>query len=124
MVPVAGELDQLREAVRRFRDERDWARFHNPKDLAISVALEAAELLELFQWKDAGEVDRLAKSDAGRARIEEEAADVLILLLSLADRCGFDLPAATERKLAANALKYPVERARGTARKYDEDVER
>jgi len=113
-------MDRLSDAVRRFRDERDWAQFHNPKDLALSASIEAAELLELFQWKDAGEVEAFASSEEGRRRIGEESADVLILLLSLADRCGVDLYAATEKKLEANALKYPVDRAKGSARKYDE----
>lgn len=115
-----GDFDELSERVRRFRDERDWARFHNPKDLAVSIAIEAAELLELFQWKDEHEVRELVADPAGRSRIADELADVLLLLLSAADAAGIDLPAAAREKLEKNAAKYPVEKARGTAKKYDE----
>jgi len=113
-------MDDLIRAVRAFRDERDWRQFHNPKDLAISISLEAAELLEQFQWKTAAEVEALLKNDEGRKRIGEEMADVLILLISLADVLGLDLVQAARAKLLDNARKYPVDRARGSAKKYDE----
>ena len=112
-------FEELAAAVRRFRDERDWARFHNPKDLAVSVSIEAAELLEHFQWKDADAVTALLADDAARGQVAAEMADVLLLLVSCADAVGVDLLEAAFEKLAANAAKYPVDRARGRADKYD-----
>jgi NTP pyrophosphatase (non-canonical NTP hydrolase) len=113
-------MDDLLRAVRRFRDEREWKPFHNPKDLAISISLEAAELLEHFQWKGPAEVEAFLQDEANRGRVAQEMADVLILLVSLADALGLDLLQAARSKLAENARKYPVERAKGNARKYDE----
>jgi dCTP diphosphatase len=113
-------MNELVEAVLAFRDERDWRQFHNPKDLAISISLEAAELLEHFQWKSPAEVAASLELEAHRLEVAAEMADVLILLISLADAVGVDLVAAAKRKLAENARKYPVERAKGRARKYDD----
>ena len=113
-------MDDLIPAVLKFRDERDWRQFHNPKDLAISITLEAAELLEQFQWKAPEEVEALLKREECRKRIGEEMADVLILLISLADVVGLDLLEVARAKLDENARKYPVDRARGNAKKYDE----
>ncbi len=115
-------MDELVRAVLAFRDERDWKQFHNPKDLAISIMLEAAELLEHFQWKTPDEVESLVATAENRRRLGEEMADVLILLVSLADAVGLDLLAAARAKLEENALKYPVERAKGSAKKYDQLV--
>jgi NTP pyrophosphatase (non-canonical NTP hydrolase) len=115
-------MDDLVKAVLAFRDERDWGQFHNPKDLAISIMLEAAELLEHFQWKRASEVEAFLAEEENRKRLGEEMADVLILLISLADAAGLELLDAARAKLRQNAMKYPVERARGTAKKYDELV--
>ena len=113
-------LADLADRVRRFRDERDWAPYHNPKDLAISISLEAAELLEIFQWKDAEEIRAALGTPSGRERVEDEVADILILLLSLTEATGIDLYSAALRKLEKNAKKYPIEKARGNAKKYDE----
>lgn len=115
-------MDDLVKAVLAFRDEREWRQFHNPKDLAISIMLEAAELLEHFQWKRASEVEAFLAEEENRRRLGEEMADVLILLISLADAAGLELLDATRAKLRQNAMKYPVESARGTAKKYDELV--
>jgi NTP pyrophosphatase (non-canonical NTP hydrolase) len=115
-------MDELVKAVLAFRDQRDWKQFHNPKDLAISITLEAAELLEHFQWKNPGEVESFLAEEENRRRLGEEMADVLILLVSLADAVGLDLLEVARAKLRQNALKYPVDRARGTAKKYDELV--
>lgn len=112
-------IDRLTELVRRFRDERDWAPFHNPKDLAVSIAIEAAELLEVFQWKDREEVRAHLATPEGKGAAADEMADILILLLSAADATGIDLFTATVEKIARNAEKYPVEKARGNAKKYD-----
>jgi NTP pyrophosphatase (non-canonical NTP hydrolase) len=98
----------------------DWKRFHNPKDLAISITLEAAELLEHFQWKAPAEVEAFLAVEENRRRLGEEMADLLILLVSLADAVGLDLLGAARAKLRDNAAKYPVERAKGSARKYNE----
>lgn len=106
------------EATRKalaFRDERDWAQFHNPKDLAISVSLEAAELLEVFQWSGA---DLTVAGKASQAT--EELADVAIYCIYLADALGVDLSEAISKKIDADAAKYPVDKARGNARKYTE----
>jgi dCTP diphosphatase len=113
-------MDDLVKAVVTFRDQRDWKQFHNPKDLAISITLEAAELLEHFQWKTASEVSAFAASEENRRSVGEEMADVLILLISLADVMGLDLLETARTKLRENARKYPVDRARGNAKKYDE----
>lgn len=103
------------ERVLALRDDRDWAQFHNPKDLAISINLEAAELLEVFQWSGA-DVEVADK----RGRIEEELADVVIYCIDLADRIGASIPEIISRKIDADERKYPVEKARGTSRKYTE----
>ena len=108
----------LRQRIDAFVAERDWAQFHNAKDLAAAIAIEAAELMELFLWKTPGEVEDASQQPATRQRIEEELADVLILCLSLANRLEIDLSAAVLSKVAANGAKYPVARARGRADKY------
>src|SRR5574341_8507 len=106
-IPADGEsgggMDELVRAVLAFRDERDWKQFHNPKDLAISITLEAAELLEHFQWKTAGEADAFLANEENRRRLGEEMADLLILLVSLADVVGVDLLQAARAKLRENA---------------------
>ncbi len=105
-------LAELAERLAVFNGERDWGRFHTPRDLAMAVSIEAGELLELFLWKPD------AMPDVGRLR--EELADVLICLVNLAAKVDVDLMAAASDKLAANAAKYPVERARGNAKKWSE----
>jgi NTP pyrophosphatase (non-canonical NTP hydrolase) len=120
MSPTARDFGDLEAAVRRFRDERDWKQFHRPKDVAVSVAIEAAELLEHFQWKTDEEIRAYLADPANRDAVGREMADVLILLLSAADVIGVDLHAATLSKLGENARKYPVEKAKGTAAKYDQ----
>jgi len=109
-------LDQLAAAVREFGRERDWQRFHTPKNLAAALVVEAAELLEPFQWLD-GEASR-DLDPRQREAVRQEMADVLIYLVSLANHLDIDLLRAAEDKLALNAVKYPVEKARGNARKY------
>lgn len=112
-------LGDLTRLVASFRDERDWAQFHNPKDLAVSITIEAAELLEIFQWKSPADVtSHLA--GGGSDRVREEVADIVIYCLSMSDALGFDLSEAIQAKLAANAEKYPVEKSRGNAKKYTE----
>ena len=110
-------LADLVAAVCRFRDERDWSQFHTPKNLAAATAIEAAELQERFLWKTDAAVDQDLVDAAKRA---DEIADVVMFAMLLADRLGIDLAEAITAKLAANEQKYPVNLARGNARKYTE----
>lgn len=105
-------ISELTERLRKFRDERDWGQFHTPKDLAISVSVEASELLEIFQWNPADQV--LDKHE--RRAAEDEIADVFIYLLMLADRLGVDVVAAAHRKVEANELRFPLAKSRGIAK--------
>lgn len=109
-------LDDLTLQLRRFAAERDWDAFHSPKNLAMALTGEAGELAAEFQWLT--EAESLALDAPRKARVQEEAADVLLYLVRLADRAGFDLLEAARDKIALNALKYPAERVRGSARKY------
>ena len=110
-------LQELTAMCLRFRDERDWKQFHTPKDLAINLSIEAGELLELMQWRNEAELrDHLAKHQEDLA---DELADVLHSVLLLADAQGIDLGAAFVNKMRKNEAKYPVEKARGNATKYD-----
>jgi NTP pyrophosphatase (non-canonical NTP hydrolase) len=113
-------LADLVAAVAAFRDARDWAQFHTPKNLAAAVAIEAGELQERFLWKTDAEVDRDLADPARKAGVAEEIADVVMFAMLLADRLGIDLAEAVAAKLAANERKYPVQLARGNARKYTE----
>jgi dCTP diphosphatase len=110
-------VEEVLKRIRQFRDDRDWMQFHDPKNLAMSISIEAAELLELFQWKTADEASGYASDN--REAVADEIADVAIYLLELADNVGIDLISAIHRKLDKNAEKYPVEKARGVATKYD-----
>jgi len=112
------ELDRLRDALRAFAAARDWDQFHSPKNLAMALSVEAAELLEVFQWMT--EAESRALEPARQAAASQEIADVLLYLIRLCDALGIDPLVAAERKLAANAEKYPVEKSRGNSRKYTE----
>lgn len=103
------------ERILKFRDDRNWKQFHTPKDLAISISLEASELLEVFQWSgsDTDCSDKLEK-------IKEELADVIIYCVLMADTCNLDIDTIIQKKLAANEEKYPVEKAFGTSKKYSD----
>jgi NTP pyrophosphatase (non-canonical NTP hydrolase) len=111
-------IGELQTALRAFAHERDWEQFHSPKNLAAALAVEAGEVLEHFQWLSESESATL--DDARRREVALELADVLLYLVRLADRLDVDLMAAAREKLAINAQKYPVERARGSHRKYTE----
>lgn len=115
---AANEFEELRELVRKFVAERDWDKFHTPKNLAVSICVEAAELLEPFQWLSAGAEHEI--SGAKLDHIRHEMADVLIYLIRLADKLEVDLPSAVREKISLNQAKYPAEKVRGDARKYDE----
>ena len=113
-------LESLTARLIAFRDERDWRQFHSLKDLIVSLNLEAGELLELTQWKGAEEFEESASDKEVKARLAEECADVLLYLLLIGERCGIDLLAAASEKIDRNEVKYPAEKARGSARKYTE----
>ena len=111
-------LSEVQALIRQFRDERDWMQFHNPKNLAISISLEANELLEHFQWRSFEESETHAEES--RDAIADEMADVAIYLAELADNLDIDLLAAMEAKIAKNDAKYPVAKARGSHAKYSD----
>ena len=106
-------MQRALEALLAFRDERDWQQFHDPKNLACAISIEAAELNEVFLWKNAAE-----SREADIDRVREEVADVLAYALLLCNEFGFDPEEAVLDKVADNATRYPVEKARGTAAKY------
>jgi dCTP diphosphatase len=113
---MAASLDEVRGALKAFVAERDWTQFHSPKNLAASVAIEAGELLEQFQWTDPSP-EEVQADPAWKQRVEEEVADVALLALLLAERLGIRLEDAMARKLAKNAQRYPANEYRGSARK-------
>lgn len=114
----ANHLHAIRDLMREFVDERDWDQFHTPKNLAAALAVEAAELLEPFQWLKEGGTDELGERGIGQVR--HEMADVLCYLVRLADKLDVDLGGAVVEKMALNRAKYPVDKARGIAKKYNE----
>jgi NTP pyrophosphatase (non-canonical NTP hydrolase) len=113
---VSEDLATLRDALRQFAAERDWDQFHSPKNLAAALSVEAAELLEQFQWLS--EEQSRALDPARLEAVRQELADVLLYVVRLADKLDVDLIAAARAKLELNALKYPVDKARGNNRKY------
>lgn len=117
-LPDAVSIDTLRDALRRFAAERDWDKFHSPKNLAMALAVEASELLEHFQWLTEEESKQLPAEKL--QQVAEELADVLNYLIRLSDKLGVDVLAAARRKIAINADKYPADKVRGSSRKYTE----
>lgn len=105
-------IERITAALLKFRDDRDWKQFHNPKDLAIALNIESSELLENFLWKSADE--------ANQDKVKEELADVLAYALLLANHFNFHIEDIVLEKIAKNALKYPAEKAKGSAKKYNE----
>ncbi len=112
------DLEKLTERLIRFRDARDWKQFHNPKDLAISLLLEAAEVLEHFQWKSKEEMEKHVEEH--KNDVSEELADVLYWVLLMAHDLGIDLIDAFEKKMKKNEQKYPIKKAKGKHDKYTE----
>lgn len=112
------DLGSILEQLLKFRRERDWEQFHRPKELAISIVLEAAELLEEFQWRTDEETKKHIE-EGGRENIKDEVADIAVYILLLSHDLGIDLTDAIKEKLKKNAEKYPVEKSRGSAKKYD-----
>ncbi len=115
-------LSALTAQVIDFREQRDWCQFHSLRNLIVSLNLEAAELLELTQWKSDAEVDALPASAASREALCDECADVLLYLLLVAERAGIDLEEAAHAKLRKNALRYPVASSYGSSRKHERPV--
>ena len=113
---MSQDFERILRRIREFRDERDWMQFHDPKSMAASITIEAAELLEHFQWKNKEEVEAYVKIN--KEEIGEEMADVATYLFELADNLEIDLFEAMEDKLKKNAEKYPVEKAKGVHTKY------
>jgi NTP pyrophosphatase (non-canonical NTP hydrolase) len=113
-------ISELKERVLAFVQERDWEQFHSPKNLSMALAAETAELMEHFLWATPEESKSVAKDPAKRSKIAEELADVVIYALEFANSTGLDIAASIESKIAANARKYPVEKARGRSAKYTE----
>lgn len=105
-------MEQVLQRLRQFRDERDWRQFHNPKDLAVALSIEASELLEAFLWK--------TPEAADPEKVKEELADVLAYALLLSDAYGFDVQQIVLDKIERNEEKYPIEKSRGSSKKYDE----
>ena len=112
------ELDNLRDQLRAFAAARDWDQFHSPKNLAMALSAEAGELLEIFQWLTEAQSRDL--SPEAHAAAGDEIADVLLDLIRLSDKLGIDPVAAANRKIVANAARYPADKARGSSRKYTE----
>ncbi len=109
---LMSEINEIIKALIQFRNERDWEQFHNPKDLALAISIEAGELLEQFLWKSWEEGDK--------EKVKEELADIFAFAFLLADRYGFDVKDIVLDKIRGNAEKYPIDKARGTAKKYNE----
>lgn len=106
------ETEEIKQALINFRNERDWEQFHNPKDLALAINVEAGELLELFLWKN--------PEEANREKVKEELADILAYTFLLADKYGFNIKEIVMDKIKLNGQKYPVDKSKGTAKKYNE----
>lgn len=113
-------MKTLQDRIQKFCEERDWDQFHTPKDLAIGVATEAGELLDLFRFKTNEQINDLLKDPKFRENLQDEMADVLFFILRMAQMNQIDLEQITINKLAKNAKKYPVETSRGSNRKYNE----
>ncbi|MCF3652235.1 nucleotide pyrophosphohydrolase [Synoicihabitans lomoniglobus] len=116
----ATTIAEIKTRVLAFARERDWEQFHAPKNLSMALAAEAGELMEHFLWGSSDDSRQMLADPKKRAKIEEELADVVIYALEFANMTGIDVAAAIERKMAANAAKYPVEKAKGRADKYTE----
>lgn len=110
-------IDDLTRKIIKFRNDRDWKQFHNPKDLAISLSLEASEVLEHFQWKSKEEIEKYIKTN--KKDIGEELADVLYWILLMSHDMDIDISKALNEKMEKNIKKYPVDKAKGTNKKYN-----
>ena len=112
------DIEEITKKILKFRDDRDWKQFHNPKDMAISLSLEASEVLEHFQWKSKEEIEQYVKTH--KEHIGEELADVLYWVLLMSHDLGVDIIKASEKKMKKNSEKYPIEKAKGSNKKYNQ----
>ena len=112
-------MEKLLNEIRQFNSERDWDQYHSPKNLAVSICIEAAELLENFQWEDK-DVPVIKKDKEFMRKVSEEMADIFIYALNLADKLNIDIEKSIKEKLEINRKKYPIEKAHGSAKKYNE----
>ncbi|MBR9702217.1 nucleotide pyrophosphohydrolase [Candidatus Pacearchaeota archaeon] len=111
-------INELKQAIKKFRDDRDWQKYHTPKNLAESISIEAAELLEKFQWKSEEEIDELLNDPTYKSEVKEELADVFNYCLALSIALDIDLSEALLEKVKLNSEKYPVEKSKGEYKKY------
>lgn len=114
-------IEELKDKVKNFCEQRDWDQFHPPKDLAIGVSTEAAELLDLFRFKSDSEIEKKMSEEDFQRKVQNELADVFFFILRFAQKNSIDLSEALTSKLALNSEKYPVSRAKGSNKKYNED---
>lgn len=111
-------FEKIIKKIKKFRDERDWKQFHNPKDMAEAISIEASELLELFLWKTKEESLEFVKDKKNHEEISDEVADVMAFLIEFCDNYDIDIEKSIEKKLQKNAKKYPIHKAKGIATKY------
>ena len=113
-------IEELKKLVKKFCEERDWDQYHNAKDLAIAISIETSELLEIFRWKSKNEVKELFQNKIKKENIEDEIADIFYFLLRFAQKHNIDLSKTLRKKLEKNQEKYPVEKFKGSNKKYNE----
>ena len=111
-------FESILKKIKKFRDERDWKKFHNPKDMAEAISIESSELLELFLWKTKEESLAFVNDKKNYEEISDEVADIMTFIIEFCDNCDIDIEKAIEKKLQKNAKKYPVNKAKGVATKY------
>lgn len=113
-------VKELSDRIKKFCEERDWSQYHNPKDLAIGISTEAGELLDIFRFKDAEDINEIFQNSSKRKKVEDELADVLFFVLRFAQMNDMDLKEILENKIAQNTEKYPVDKVKGKNKKYNE----
>lgn len=114
------DISKIRSEVSKFIEERDWDQFHSIKNLSMALNVEASELLELFQWKTESDSNTVAQNPELKIKVEDELADIFVYLLRIADKSQVNLEEAVLRKIAKNSAKYPVEKSKGSSKKYNE----
>ena len=114
----SANIQEIKEKIKAFIKERDWEQYHHPKELAISLSLEAAELLELFQWKEKQDLEDLKKDKELMIKLKEELADIMIYAIDIANYTDIDISESIIKKLKKNSEKYPIEKAKGNNKKY------
>lgn len=118
MFSMKMSFEKMSGKIKKFRDERDWKKFHNPKDMAEAISIESSELLELFLWKTKEESIEFVNNKKNHEEISDEVADIMMFLIEFIDNCDIDIEKAIEKKLQKNAKKYPIDKSKGVATKY------